>query len=243
MLRALLPVLGMAFNLSPNLAGQTPPHCAQILFCQFNQEAAATNSVGIHKYSEDLVGAILPNPTDDEAVRRLLSRLADRIANAEQAARSGNGRLVPEATVVKSFNSLMREVGAPSSLRTDEAALHGFREHAISIKAFHMLFSADRNGTSCNPGEAVFLLSLLISNEGKLPEQLLDSAAIQMRLDGQQSGGGLSFATAGMEPLGSTASGSISSYSSHHNLNENNKFFNQLIRRVAPIPVSSTNPR
>jgi len=69
----------------------------------------------------------------------------------------------------------MQEVGAPPTLRADEASLRRFREHAVSIKAFPALFTAGRNGTNCNPGEAFFLLYLLISNDGALYEKNLDT--------------------------------------------------------------------
>jgi len=164
-----------------------PSHCAQILFCLFNQEAAASDPTGIHKYSEDLVGAIVPNPAGEDSARQLTNRLADRLASAEQAARAGSGKLVPEAAVVKAFNDLMQEVGAPLSMRASEASVHGFREHAASIKAFPALFSAGRNGAKCNPGEAVFLLSLLLSDNGALYEGNLDSAVALMQWDGRNT--------------------------------------------------------
>jgi len=216
---ALVPVLVAALSVSPRLGGQQPPHCAQILFCLFNQEAAATDPAGIHKYSEDLIGLIVPNPAGEDSVRQFANRLADRLANAERAARAGNGKLVSEAAVVKAFNDLMQEVGAPPSMRASEVSVHRFREHAASTNTFPALFSADRNGTNCNPGEAVFLLSLLLSDNGVLLEGNLDSAVALMQRDGRRNGGGSSFGVGQMEALGSSASGLLSSYSSHHNLN------------------------
>jgi len=122
------------------------------------------------------------------------AELADRLARAEQTARTGTGKLVPISDVARAFNDLMKEVGAPSSVRTDEKSLQSFREHAAAIKGFPALFSADRNGTNCNPGEAVFLLSLLISDNGVLYEGNLDMDLELMhpreqRNEGQMSGG------------------------------------------------------
>jgi len=161
-------------------AAPEPPHCAQNLFCLFDQEAAASDPAGIHKYSEDLIGSIVPNPAGDGSIRRLSNNLADRLAKAEEAARAGRGKLVSEAAVAKAFNDLMQGIGASSSARTSEASVHGFREHAASIKAFPALFSAGRNGTNCNPGEAVFLLYLMISNDGVFYEKNLDVALMEI---------------------------------------------------------------
>jgi hypothetical protein len=224
MLSALVSVLVMAFNLSPTLAGQQPPHCAQNIFCLFNQEATASDFVRIHKYSEDLIGLIVP----PEAGKADTEPLANRLARAEQTARTDKGKLVPEANVVRAFNELMQEVGAPSSLGTDEASIHRFRQHAASIKAFASLFSADRNGANCNPGEAVFLLGLLISDNGVLLEGNLDTAVAMMHWDGQRSGGGVSYGVAGMESMGLNASGLLFSYSSHHSRGATIALFNHV---------------
>jgi hypothetical protein len=224
MLPALVPVLVMAFNLSPELAGQQPSHCAQNIFCLFNQEAALSDPAGIHKYSEDLTGLIVP----PEAGKADIQPLANRLARAELMVRTGKGKLVPEANVVRAFNELMQEVGAPSSLRTDEASIHRFREHAASIKAFPALFSANRNGKSCNPGEAVFLLGLLISDNGVLLDGNLDTAVALMQGDGQQGEGEVSFAVARIEVLGSGANRLLFSYSSHHGRNSTVALFNRV---------------
>lgn len=59
----------------------------------------------------------------------------------------------------------------------------------MSIKAFPALFSAGRNGINCNPGEAVFLLYLLMSDDGVLYERNLDSAQALAQSDNQQGRG------------------------------------------------------
>ncbi len=195
------------------IAAQPPVLCTHIIFCLFNQEATASDPAGIHKYSEDLIGLLAP----PEAGKAYIDSLADRLARAEQMARTGKGKLVAEANVVRAFNDLMKEVGAPSSLRTDEASMRKFREHAAAIKAFPALFSADRNGTNCNPGEAIFLLYLLISDNGTLYDGNLDSAVALMQWNPQRNGGGPSFGVADVEAMGSIASRLLSSYPSHHN--------------------------
>lgn len=192
-LSAVFVILAMVAASCPPLLGQQPPHCAQNLFCLFNQEAAANDAAGVHKYSEDLIGLIVFNPAHKNYLRRLTNELADHLAEAEQATRAGDGELVPEANVAQAFNDLMQEIGAPSSLRTDVAALHSFREHAASIKAFPALLTENRNGTNCNPGEAVFLLSLLISDNGVLYKGNVDTAQELIQLHSQQGGGSSAF--------------------------------------------------
>jgi hypothetical protein len=189
---------------------------------EFNREAAVSDPAGIHKYSKDLI-KLLVRPEAEDAY---IEPLADRLARTEQMARTGEGKLVAEADVVRAFNELMAGVGAPSSLRADEASMRRYREHAASIKAFPALFSANRNGTNCNPGEAVFLLYLLISNNGVLSEPDLDRAQALTHWNGQ--GAGRSFGVAGMERLDSSASGLISSYSSHRSSDASNALFNHV---------------
>ena len=151
-----------------------PPNCIHVLYCLFSQEAMASDPAGIHKYSEDLIEAVVVNPEHNGSLQRLTDQLADRLSKAERVARAGNGKLVPEAAVAKAFNDLMQQIGAPPSMQASEASIHMFREHAAALKAYPALFTADRNGTNCNPGEAVFLLYGLISSDGKLPERMLD---------------------------------------------------------------------
>uniref|UniRef100_E6QKB9 Uncharacterized protein n=1 Tax=mine drainage metagenome TaxID=410659 RepID=E6QKB9_9ZZZZ len=217
MLPAFLSLLAMAFAFSPTLAGQQHPPRASSVPDLFNQEAGASDPAGILKYSKGLIGLVVPEYTGES----FINSLADRLARAEQMAREGRGKLVPEQDVVQAFNELMQQVGAPSSLRTDEASMRRFREHAASIKAFPALFTAARNGTNCNPGEAVFLLYVLVSENGKLSEEFLDSALLLTQLDNQRSaGGGRSFGIARMEALDSSVSVLLSSYASHRNRSE-----------------------
>jgi hypothetical protein len=215
-------------SLCPLLAEQYPSRRATSILDLFNQEAAATNPAGIHKYSEDLIGLLVPPGTEHVNIEPL----ANRLAQAEQAGREGKKKLVAEADVARAFNELMKAIGAQSSLRTDESSIRQFREYAASIKAFPSLLTADRNGANCNPGEAVFLIYLLISNNGVLHEGNLDSAQalLQMNRQGLEGHG-----AARMEGLGlsskeqdSSASGLLSLYPSHHSRNATVPLFNHV---------------
>jgi hypothetical protein len=176
------------------VSAQQPANCIHIFFCLFDQEAAANDPAGIHKYSRDVLDLVLPSQwtygrspsgrmeqfEDEFLGEKYAANLADRLARAEQTARTGNGKLVAVSDVVRSFKNLMKEVGAPP-FGTDENTVQKFRQHAATINAFPALFSADRNGTNCNPGEAVFLLGLLIKDNGVLDERSLDIDVALMR--------------------------------------------------------------
>lgn len=127
-----------------------------------NRESKANDSAGIHLYSEHLIESIVP----DRAGQRYISSLSDRLARAEELARAGNGNLVPEAKVAQAYNDLMRRIGAPASLYSDEKVVHRIRHFGLVTDPSPALFSAHQNGTNCNPGEAVFLLLSLFWNNG-----------------------------------------------------------------------------
>lgn len=234
-----LPVLLCLLLTCCRTAAQQPVNCIHIFFCLFNQEAAASDPVGIQKYSRDVVDSILPNAwtygrsssgrmeqfEDEFLGEKYTAELADRVAQAEQTARSGTGKLVPITDVVRAFNDLMKEVGAPSSERTDEKSLQSFREHAASIKAFPALFSADRNGSKCNPGEAVFLLGLLVSQEGVLHEGNLDMDLELMQPRHQRNDGRMSFGASTSEIV-QDPKWLVSTYPRNHGRRAGIKLFN-----------------
>ena len=155
------------------------------------------------------------------------AKLSDRLAHAEQNARAGTGKLVPVSDVVRAFNDLMEEVGAPSSERADEKSLQSFREHAAAIKAFPALFSADRNGMNCNPGEALFLLGLLISGNGVLYEGNLDMDLELMQPRDQRNEGRKTFGVA-ISETAQDPKWLVSSYPRNHGRRVATKLFNHV---------------
>ncbi|MFZ1085233.1 MAG: hypothetical protein WAN35_09735 [Terracidiphilus sp.] len=185
--------IGLAFS-SLSLASQAPSGSSPTVGRQpakrafttpelFNQEAEASDPAGIRKYSGDLVELIVNDPVGISYVdHRFGNHLANRLAKAEEAARAGKEKLVPETAVVKAYNEVIRMIGAPQSYQANEEDLQRFRARTISLHVFPALFTANRNGTNCYPGEAVFLFHLLISNNGQLSENLVDSMAGLQRL-------------------------------------------------------------
>jgi hypothetical protein len=134
-----------------------------------NAEAQASDPNGIHAYCEHLVELLV----DGHRVGRgIINSLTDRLSNAEEMARRGDRSLVPEADIAIAFNDLMIRTGAPDSLRTDATIVHRFRLGPLSISPIPSLITLASNGTNCNPGEAVFLLYLLMANNGATDDRL-----------------------------------------------------------------------
>lgn len=129
---------------------------------RLNRESEATDAAGIRLYAEDLVRPLVP----DRAGRKYAESFADRLAAAEELARAEKGHLVPEEKVAEAYNNLMKGIGAPASLLSDEAAVRRTRRFKFVEDPSPALESSGQNGTSCNPGEAVFLLARLLADNG-----------------------------------------------------------------------------
>lgn len=226
----------------PLLTGQSGPRNPTSVLDLFNQEAAASNPAGIHKYSRDVIDLVLPNqwaygrsPSGRlEAYEKeglgedYAAELAGRLARAEQMARTGEDKLVPEANVVRAFNELMREIGAPPTLRASGEEMSKFREHAASRKAFPALLSANRNGTNCNPAEAVFLLYLLISGNRSVTDLYLDSAQALAESGSGRGGGANGGSVRGGLFSDADAKWFLRSYAMNHNRKATVALFNNL---------------
>ncbi len=193
-----------------------------------NREAAASHPADIQEYSAHLIGLIVP----DAAGKRYIESLSGRLAQAEGKARQGRARLIPEADVARVFNRLMRRIGAPTSFKTDEATVHRFRAHSIAVSSLPALISTERNGTYCNPGESVYLLYLMLSNNGDLPERILDDEVAFKQGNIQDSEG---LGTAPRNAFGvstghvnENASWVLSTYSSRHRRQATAKLFDDI---------------
>lgn len=215
-------ILAVSFELSPQTTGQQPPGCAQDFFCLFNQEAAASDPGGIQKYSHDLIELIVP----EEAGKDYINSLSDRLAKAESEARSGRGKLIPETDIVRSINATMRTIGAPPAFSADLDSIRAFRARSATISSLSALFTANRNGSDCNPGEAILLVSLLIENDGSLSEHMFDSYSAPAQVDGGDKGFSvLTFGTG--EPQNRHAKAMLSTYSSKHGRRATTRLFNR----------------
>jgi len=127
-----------------------------------NKEAEATNPDGIHAYSEDLIQMLAGVRGGGAAYA---GSLTDRLARAELEARSGKRKLISEADIAQAFNTLMKEIGASDSFTADINAVHNNRMAFEST--LPAMNSQKKNGSYCNPGEAVYVLELMIENVGR----------------------------------------------------------------------------
>ena len=126
-----------------------------------NREAQASDSVGIHAYSQDLVQMLVGTSTGPAYA----ASLSERLARAEFMARHGQRKLISEADIAQAFMALMREIGAPKSLVADISSVHSNRiAFQSSLPA---MISQKDNGRYCNPGEAIFVLEMMIENVGR----------------------------------------------------------------------------
>ena len=229
---ASLIILASAFPLfhRPMLAGQEPfgSHLMQVrpftsVDDVLNREAESADPAGIHQFSEDLIGLVVPK----QAGNTYLNSITDRLAKADQIARHGKDKLVPEVEIALAFNNLMKKIDAP--FRTDEATVRRFRQHSIAVPSLPALLTADRNAVYCSPAEAVYLLYLLLWANGDLPNSVLDDEAnlkqwaargkAPMRI--MAVGTGLHDKTAGEE---------FTSYSTLHGQRATTKLFNGVAR-------------
>ncbi len=145
---------------------QRPPNLIETL----NEEAEANDPAGIRVYSQHLIRLLV----GDRVGKAHAASLSHRLAHAETMARHRKQNLVSEADVARSFNDLMKKIGAPASLSTNEAWVQKFRAGLLAGSAVPALISTDRNGAYCNPGEAVLLLFLLLANNGSFDDHLPD---------------------------------------------------------------------
>jgi hypothetical protein len=219
-----LVVCQLVYSQSPANTALTGPEL-------MNQEAAKTDPAGIYVYCHQLIELIVPEHTE----KALIDSLSHRLTAAELAARGGKGKLVSEGDVTRAFNELMKRAGAPSSYMAEDADIRAFRLHAIEVPILPALLTAARNDTKCNPGEAVYLVSLLIGNNGKLPQHLLDSI-VELRRARNDVAADTGFAVNRREfvPLIGTLGGLgvLSSYSARHHPHAVSVLFNDLAKTL-----------
>jgi len=210
------------------LAAQAPvkneyPTAYYTLDAMLEREVQSSDQTGIHRYSEDLVGSIVPHVVPDPLGNAYIDALADRLAVAEQMARQGSGHLVPEANIVHAYNYLVKHIGAPSSFYADEEEMRAFRAQSIKDPILPALLTGNRNGTSCNPGEAIYLFHLLLNGSGKLAPNYLDAP----RSEGDERGVSISASVGSMRD---GSSGRLTIYSLQHHQADTIKLFNRVIR-------------
>lgn len=177
-----------------------------------NGQAGSSDAKGIREYSHHLVQLVVGENKD----KRLAAELSARLAKVEMLARTGNAKLASETDIAQSFNGLMEQIGAPDSMRVDGAAVHQFRLGPLATSPLPHLISLDRNGKYCYPGEAVFLLVLLITNTPPTDDGLPVGAKPEARMVGT------------MRASGENARSLLFAYVSKHSRKDTNTLFNNM---------------
>jgi hypothetical protein len=154
----------------PSVAGQQPawrPFTERRPYLMppvaLNEDAEASDPAGIHFYAEDLAHFLLP----EEAGDKYIDSFADRLAKAEQDAREGKRKLIPDTQVVAAYNQMARSEN-PRAKTANLSALRLYRTASYPARTWTAVITASRNGTNCYPGEAIFLLTVLLPADGDL---------------------------------------------------------------------------
>jgi len=137
------------------------PHTPQINSL-ITKARAANSEKGAEAYSADLAGFLV----DVRAGKGYVRKFSKRLATADLMARRGKQGWVSEAAVVRAFNELMEQVaGSPSEqIKTDISVVHQLRFSLYNTSPD--LSSVTSHHEECLPSEAVFLVWLLLLNNG-----------------------------------------------------------------------------
>ena len=131
---------------------------------------------GAEAYSKHLIKMLVGNEMGDDFV----STLAVRLAAADLSARRIDRGFVDERTVADAFNELMKRLRGRGSftIMTDAATVHRLRL-GIS-RASPTLTTVSAHTSTCLPCEAVFLIALLVTNNGAIGEPSLPTGAPEL---------------------------------------------------------------
>lgn len=129
-----------------------------------NQDAKSSDPAAIRSYAEDLAHFLLP----DRVGEKYIDSFADRLAKAEQEAREGKRQLIPDTQVAAAFDEIFRKANLPGMPNSLEALRH-LRTDPEITKKYPALLTADRNGTNVSPGEAVYLIAVLLLKDAYPP--------------------------------------------------------------------------
>jgi len=165
---ALALVVGLA--LCPLIAASQLPTRPPNTMEKLNKEAEASDPAGIHEYSQDLIQKLVGVRAGRPAYA---DELTNRLARAEMMARHGKRKLISEEAIANAFNDLMQRTAAPSSFKADVAEVE--KSRLAFENELPAMISESRNGKYCYPGEAIWVVVMLIENVGAHFPPLLNS--------------------------------------------------------------------
>jgi len=123
---------------------------------------ASNTQAGLEDYSHHLMTLF----AGDRTSKANLDKMSKRLAGAEIAARNGERGYVSEGAIADAFNDLMRQVRGRdgAEIRTTVEYVHRMREWDDRISP--ALSSVETHPSECLPGEALFMLVMLVSSNG-----------------------------------------------------------------------------
>lgn len=137
------------------------PHTPLLITINKEAEQSASRD-GLEAYSAHLSSLL----TGEQPGAPYVRALADRITTAELMARQGTRSLVSEDAVAKAFNTLMAQVEGNTGPRfqTTPATVHRLR---LALEPTDpAVISVESHSDECLPAEAIFVLTLLVWNNG-----------------------------------------------------------------------------
>jgi len=124
----------------------------------------ADTEKGAEAYAADLTDFVVSNRPGKGYVKKF----ARRLASADLAARRGNQGWVSESAVVQAFNDMMAQAASsPAELiKTDVSVVHRLRFSLYNTSPD--LSTVTSHEDKCLPSEAMFVIALLLWNNGSV---------------------------------------------------------------------------
>ncbi|HEV2133206.1 MAG TPA: hypothetical protein VGR47_02985 [Terracidiphilus sp.] len=147
---------------------------------------AAGTEKGAEAYAADLTDFVV----SDRPGKKYVKKLSRRLASADLAARRGNRGGVSESAVVQAFNDMMSQV-SPSpadQIKTEVSVVHQLRYSLYNTSPD--LSTVTTNKDKCLPSEAMFVIALLMWNNGNvsrsspgpLPQEAASKGAVRFSI-------------------------------------------------------------
>jgi hypothetical protein len=130
---------------------------------------AANTDKGARVYAADLTGFLI---SVKAAGKGYVKKFSQRLASVDLAARRSNQGWVSESAVVQAFNDMMAQVASsPAELiKTDVSVVHRLRYSLYNTSPD--LSTVTSHEDKCLPSEAMFVIALLMWNDGAVSRSL-----------------------------------------------------------------------
>lgn len=203
---------------------ETTPGLSRSRYSIVNPLIAKAKVADTEKGAADYAAALTDLVVSDRPGKGYVKRFARRLAKADLAARRGDQRWVPESVIVKAFNELMEQVASsPAQLiKTDVSVVHRLRYSLYNTSPY--LSTVPFHEDKCLPSEAMFVIALLLWNNGAVSRPLPGPLPAL-----QPSGRGYVISSA---PSGPNAQLIVSGYTTRHKRSQVVELYDALARHI-----------